>query len=58
MLGLVADMALLQTLGVSSLLLIGVGYIAGRYRELLPFMRLIDTLEGVEAVSGYAFGRV
>lgn len=38
-----------------------IGYIratAGRYRELLPFMRLIDTLEGVEAVSGYAFGRV
>lgn len=31
---------------------------AGRYRELLPFMRLIDQLEGTEAVSGYAFGRV
>ena len=27
-------MALLQTLGVSSLLLTGVGYLAGRYREL------------------------
>ena len=38
-----------------------IGYIratAGRYRELLPFMRLIDTLEGVAPVSGYAFGRV
>jgi rod shape-determining protein MreD len=34
LLGLVADMALLQTLGVTSLLLIGVGYTAGRYREL------------------------
>jgi rod shape-determining protein MreD len=34
LLGLVADMALLQTLGVTSLLLIGVGYMAGRYREL------------------------
>jgi len=34
LLGLVADMALLQTLGVTSLLLIGVGYLAGRYREL------------------------
>jgi rod shape-determining protein MreD len=34
LLGLVADMALLQTLGVSSLLLIAVGYLAGRYREL------------------------
>jgi rod shape-determining protein MreD len=33
-LGLVADMALLQTLGVTSLLLIGVGYLAGRYREM------------------------
>ena len=34
LLGLTADMALLQTLGVTSLLLIGVGYLAGRYREL------------------------
>jgi rod shape-determining protein MreD len=34
LLGLLADMALLQTLGVTSLLLIGVGYLAGRYREL------------------------
>jgi rod shape-determining protein MreD len=34
LLGLVADMALLQTLGVTSLLLIGVGYLAGRYREM------------------------
>ena len=32
--GLFVDMALLQTLGVSSLLLTGVGYGAGRYREL------------------------
>ena len=32
--GLVADMALVQTLGVTSLLLTGVGYLAGRYREL------------------------
>jgi rod shape-determining protein MreD len=34
LLGLLADMALLQTLGVTSLLLIGVGYMAGRYREM------------------------
>jgi len=34
LLGLLADMALLQTLGVTSLLLIAVGYLAGRYREL------------------------
>jgi rod shape-determining protein MreD len=32
--GLVMDMSLVQTLGVSSLLLTGVGYTAGRYREL------------------------
>ncbi len=32
--GLVADMSLVQTLGVTSLLLTGVGYMAGRYREL------------------------
>jgi cell shape-determining protein MreD len=32
--GLVFDMALVQTLGVTSLLLIGIGYFAGRYREL------------------------
>lgn len=34
LLGLVADMSLLQTLGVTSLLLIAVGYLSGRYREL------------------------
>src|SRR5439155_4261074 len=32
--GLVFDMALVQTLGVTSLLLTGLGYLAGRYREL------------------------
>jgi rod shape-determining protein MreD len=31
--GLLVDSALLQTLGVSSLVLLAVGYIAGRYRE-------------------------
>jgi rod shape-determining protein MreD len=31
--GLLLDSALLQTLGVSSLVLLGVGYLAGRYRE-------------------------
>jgi rod shape-determining protein MreD len=31
--GLVIDSVLLQTLGVSSLVLLGVGYLAGRYRE-------------------------
>lgn len=31
--GLLLDSVLLQTLGVSSLVLLGVGYLAGRYRE-------------------------
>jgi N-acetylmuramate 1-kinase len=31
---------------------------AGRYRELAPLLRLVDEVEGTEAVSGYAFGRV
>jgi rod shape-determining protein MreD len=31
--GLLLDSALLQTLGASSLVLLGVGYLAGRYRE-------------------------
>ena len=31
--GLVLDSALLQTLGVSSLVLLSIGYLAGRYRE-------------------------
>jgi N-acetylmuramate 1-kinase len=30
----------------------------GRYRELGPLLRLIDKIEGFEAASGYAFGRV
>ena len=38
-----------------------IGYIratASRYRELGPLLRLIDEVEGIETVSGYAFGRV
>ena len=31
---------------------------AHRYRELVPLLRLIDEVEGLEAASGYAFGRV
>jgi aminoglycoside/choline kinase family phosphotransferase len=30
----------------------------GRYRELAPLARLVDEVEGSDAVSGYAFGRV
>jgi rod shape-determining protein MreD len=54
LLGLVADMALLQTLGVTSLLLTGVGYMAGRYRELRDAShRLVPALAAVAA--GLAF---
>ncbi len=38
-----------------------IGYIrhaAARYRELTPLLRLIDRVEGLEAASGFAFGRV
>ena len=38
-----------------------IGYIrstASRYRELAPLARLVDQVEGSDAVSGYAFGRI
>ncbi|MBA4261403.1 MAG: aminoglycoside phosphotransferase, partial [Comamonadaceae bacterium] len=38
-----------------------IGYIrhtTHRYRELGPLLQLIDQIEGFEAASGYAFGRV
>jgi rod shape-determining protein MreD len=57
--GLVLDSALLQTLGVSSLVLLAVGYLGGRYRErteisnsLVPPL-LIGALT-VAAAAGYA----
>jgi N-acetylmuramate 1-kinase len=31
---------------------------ASRYRELAPLLRLVDEVEGTEAATGYAFGRV
>jgi aminoglycoside/choline kinase family phosphotransferase len=31
---------------------------AGRYRELAPLLQLVDAVEGTQAASGYAFGRV
>ncbi|MGV3498672.1 MAG: aminoglycoside phosphotransferase, partial [Hydrogenophaga sp.] len=30
---------------------------AHRYRELAPLLRLIDEVEGLQAASGWAFGR-
>jgi N-acetylmuramate 1-kinase len=31
---------------------------AGRYRELAPLLRLIDDVEGTQAVTAFAFGRI
>ena len=48
-------MALLQTLGVTSLLLIGVGYLAGRYREMRDAShKLVPVLGAVVATLAYA----
>jgi rod shape-determining protein MreD len=53
--GLVMDMSLVQTLGVSSLLLTGVGYMAGRYRELRDASHtLLPVLAGAVATVVYA----
>jgi rod shape-determining protein MreD len=55
MLGLVADMALVQTLGVTSLLLTGVGYLAGRFRELRDAThKLVPTIGGFVAALGFS----
>ena len=38
-----------------------IGYIRAtceRYRQLGPFLKMLDVIEGTEAVAGYAFGRV
>ncbi|MCU0763176.1 MAG: phosphotransferase [Hydrogenophaga sp.] len=38
-----------------------IGYIRGtahRYRALGPFLKMLDEIEGLQAASGYAFGRV
>ena len=55
LLGLVADMALLQTLGVTSLLLIAVGYLGGRYRELRDAShKLVPVIGAAIATLAYA----
>ncbi len=55
--GLFADTALLQTLGISSLVLTGVGYGAGRLRELRdPAHGLIPVAVGAAATAAYAIG--
>ena len=54
-LGLVMDMSLVQTLGVSSLLLTGVGYGAGRYRELRDASHtLLPAFAGAIATLAYS----
>jgi rod shape-determining protein MreD len=54
-LGLVVDMALLQTPGVTSLLLIGIGYQAGRFRELRDAShKMVPALGGFIATLIYA----
>ena len=55
LLGLGADMALLQTLGVTSLLLIAVGYTSGRYRELRDAShKLVPVIGAFLATLAYA----
>jgi rod shape-determining protein MreD len=54
--GFLLDSALLQTLGVSSLVLLGVGYLAGRYREGFEISNSLvpAVLAGVLTLGGTA----
>lgn len=55
--GLFLDLALMQTLGVSSLLLLGVGYGAGRIREMRdPQGALVPVVVGAAATAVTAIG--
>jgi rod shape-determining protein MreD len=56
-LGLLVDLALMQTLGESSLVLLLVGYWAGRFRELRdPAHGLTPLAVGVAATAGFEIG--
>jgi rod shape-determining protein MreD len=59
--GLLLDSALLQTLGVFSLVLVAVGYLAGRYRELFeissPFVPPA-LAAGLTLFGSFAFGAI
>lgn len=59
--GAVLDSALLQTLGVSSLVLVAVGYLAGRYRESFevanPFVPP-GLAAALTLFSAFAFGAI
>jgi rod shape-determining protein MreD len=53
--GVVVDMALVQTLGLSSLLLTGVGYLGGRYRELRDAdHKMVPPIAGAIVTLAYA----
>jgi rod shape-determining protein MreD len=53
--GLVIDMALVQTLGVTSLLMTTIGYLAGRYRDLRDTSHgLVPLVAGALATLAYA----
>jgi rod shape-determining protein MreD len=55
--GLLLDLALLQTLGLSSLLLVSIGYGAGRLRELRdPAHGLVPMAVGAAAAAAATFG--
>jgi rod shape-determining protein MreD len=55
--GLLVDLALVQTLGVSSLVLLSVGYWAGRLREVRdPAHGLTPLLVGAAATAGFQVG--
>lgn len=55
--GLLLDLALLQTLGISSLLLVSIGYGAGRLRELRdPAHGLVPMAVGAAAAAIATFG--
>ena len=34
------------------------GVACSRLRELKPLLRLVDRIEGIEAATGFAYGRV
>ena len=55
--GLLLDLALVQTLGVDSLVLVFVGYFAGRFRELRdPSHGLIPLAAGAIGTAAYLIG--
>jgi len=54
--GLLVDSALIQTLGASSLALLGAGYLAGRYRELFEIPSVLVPLGLCGSLTAFAVG--